>query len=196
MNVRSVFTCFQQAAKQFIKQGTGGKLISASSITGIKGYGNLAAYGSTKVRIVVFDSQILVTLVACTRAYIWCNITYDQFAIRGLTQAAAEELGPHGITANCYAPGIGTTDCFHVLSTITLLKANFVFTVATEMNVPVAELLHSMTGAPVDEAWTPYVQQTAVGRMAKPEDIAHVVSFLASRASDCEFRVSRRAPFW
>lgn len=65
----------QASAKQFIKQGTGGKIISASSIGGYRVQPKHAGYSATK------------------------------FAVRSLTQAAARELGQYNITTNCYCPG-------------------------------------------------------------------------------------------
>lgn len=75
VNVKGVIYGMQAAAKQFIKQGTGGKIISASSIGGYRVQPKHAGYSATK------------------------------FAVRSLTQAAARELGEYGITANCYCPG-------------------------------------------------------------------------------------------
>lgn len=34
----------------------------------------------------------------------------SKHAVRGINAAVAEELAPHGITANCYAPTITETD--------------------------------------------------------------------------------------
>ena len=62
-----------------IKQGHGGKIIGASSIAGHKGFGLLGVYSSSK------------------------------FAVRALTQAAAQEWAEHGITVNAYCPGIVDT---------------------------------------------------------------------------------------
>ncbi|KLO05886.1 NAD-binding protein [Schizopora paradoxa] len=76
VNIRGTFLCFQQAAKQMIKEGHGGRLIGASSAAGKEVLLNLTAYSASK------------------------------FAIRGLTQSAAKELGSYGITANAYAPGL------------------------------------------------------------------------------------------
>ncbi|KAF8198511.1 acetoin reductase family protein [Pholiota molesta] len=75
VNVDGVFFCYKYAALQMTKQGKGGRIIGASSITGKQGYSNLAAYGATK------------------------------FAVRGLTQSVASELAKYGITVNAYAPG-------------------------------------------------------------------------------------------
>ncbi|KAK3403389.1 hypothetical protein B0T20DRAFT_400824 [Sordaria brevicollis] len=79
VNVVGVFNCYRAAAEQFIKQGTSGKLIGASSVAGLRGQLMLGPYSSSK------------------------------FAVRGLTQAFAAELAGHGITANAYAPGVVET---------------------------------------------------------------------------------------
>ncbi|KAL0573416.1 hypothetical protein V5O48_008538 [Marasmius crinis-equi] len=68
------------AGKQFIRQGTGGKIINASSI---------AAFGP----------GALVGVYSATKA-----------AVRNLTQSFAKEYGPHQITVNAYAPGPTITD--------------------------------------------------------------------------------------
>ncbi|KAK0437457.1 acetoin reductase family protein [Desarmillaria tabescens] len=75
VNARSVFICYKLAAKQMIKQGTGGRIIGACSVLGQQGGRFVSAYSASK------------------------------FAIRGLTQCAATEFGEYGITVNTYAPG-------------------------------------------------------------------------------------------
>lgn len=75
INLRGVFLCFTVAARQMIKQGGGGKLIAACSISGYRPSGKAPAYCSSK------------------------------WGVRGLTQTAALELGIHGITVNSYCPG-------------------------------------------------------------------------------------------
>lgn len=79
INVRGVFLTYQAAARQYIKQGTGGKIIGAASQVAYRAAGGFAAYSSSK------------------------------FAVRGLTQAAAQEWAPNGITVNAYAPGVVDT---------------------------------------------------------------------------------------
>jgi len=79
INGRGVFLCYTEAARQMINQGTGGKIIGASSIAGHKGFALLGVYSSSK------------------------------FGVRALTQAAAQEWGQHGITVNAYCPGIVDT---------------------------------------------------------------------------------------
>ncbi|KIM80293.1 hypothetical protein PILCRDRAFT_540575 [Piloderma croceum F 1598] len=75
VNVRGTFFCYKYAAIQMVSQGRGGRIIGASSLAGKKGASFCAGYSSTK------------------------------FAVRGMTQSAASELGKYGITVNGYAPG-------------------------------------------------------------------------------------------
>jgi meso-butanediol dehydrogenase/(S,S)-butanediol dehydrogenase/diacetyl reductase len=75
INLRGVFLCMQTSALQFIKQGGGGKITAACSISGYRPSGKAPAYCSSK------------------------------WGVRGLTQTAVLELGAHGITVNLYCPG-------------------------------------------------------------------------------------------
>lgn len=49
VNVRAVHLCYKHAAKAMIKQGTGGKLIAASSVAGYRGSKFLSPYAASKV---------------------------------------------------------------------------------------------------------------------------------------------------
>ncbi|KAL1664504.1 hypothetical protein GGF50DRAFT_54649 [Schizophyllum commune] len=130
VNARSVFLAFKHAARQILAQGhREGRLIAACSICGKHGYTNTAAYSASK------------------------------FAIRGITQSAAHELGPHGITVNAYAPGGIDTEmserpCPSDPSPLFLLKRHLLARMAN--SVPVK-------------------------RSGQPEDIANLVSYLASK---------------
>ncbi|KAI0790511.1 acetoin reductase family protein [Abortiporus biennis] len=75
INVDGVFYCYKYAAIQMIKQGRGGRIIGACSGAGKRPIPNLLAYSTSK------------------------------FAVRGLTQAAAQELAQYNIQVNAYAPG-------------------------------------------------------------------------------------------
>lgn len=79
VNLFGVFNCYSAAAKQMIKQGSGGKIIGAASIAAYKGPPGLAHYSASKAGVCSF------------------------------TKTCAIELAPHKITVNAYAPGIVDT---------------------------------------------------------------------------------------
>ncbi len=74
----------------------------------------------------------------------------SKHAILGLTRALAAELGPQGITVNCVQPGA----------------------IATGMTKPMFETN--------PESLAYYARRSVLGRIGQPEDIADVMSFLAS----------------
>ncbi|PAV15232.1 acetoin reductase family [Pyrrhoderma noxium] len=131
VNLKGVLYCYRYAASQMIKQGKGGRIIGASSITGKQGMADFPAYVATK------------------------------FAIRGLTQSAALELGKYGITVNAYAPGV----------------------IDTEMTTNTNAAIAKKTGMPLDALVKPLIDMSAVKRIGNPEDIASLVSFIASANS-------------
>ena len=134
INCRGVMLCYQLAAKQMIKQGTGGKLIGACSISGYRPSGKAPAYCSSK------------------------------WAVRGLTQTAAMEFGKYGITVNAYCPG----------------------SVQTDMSMVYAARLAQETGqADVEKVYKSSAhRKSALDMEVFPEDIAGLVSFLASKDSN------------
>ncbi len=85
-----------------------------------------------------------------------------KFAVRALTQAAAKEYASAGITVNAYCPGI----------------------VGTDMWVEIDEQFSELTGAPKGETYKKYVDGIALGRAQTPDDVAALISFLASPDSD------------
>ncbi|KAJ6498507.1 NAD-binding protein [Mycena vitilis] len=126
VNARGVYLCYKYAGVQMVKQGNGGRIIGASSMWGKQGCPINFAYTASK------------------------------WAVRGLTQAAALEFGPHGITVNAYAPGAIDTD---------MLPGVMPPGTARE------DLLDAMK------------KQTATGTIGIPLDIANFVSFVASKGS-------------
>ena len=85
INLRGVFLCYQEAARQMIRQGTGGKIIGAASIVAYRPFPMLGHYSVSK------------------------------WGVRGLTQAAAMEWAEHDITVNAYCPGIVGTDMWDLI---------------------------------------------------------------------------------
>ncbi len=76
----------------------------------------------------------------------------------GITRAAAMELGPHGITVNAVCPGNTSTAMVHTVA---------------------AEIGESL-GMTADEWLAMRADDTALKRLAEPEEIAGVIAFLAS----------------
>ncbi|THU98363.1 NAD(P)-binding protein [Dendrothele bispora CBS 962.96] len=131
INARSVFLSYRYAAAQMVKQGRGGRIIGASSFGGKSGvqHQNISAYVGTK------------------------------FAVRGITQAAAGELGKYGITVNAYAPGV----------------------IDTEMSQRYIEKYSKdLFNMSPEEFAVAFAQQIPVRRGGVPEDITGLVSYLAS----------------
>ncbi|KAF8258247.1 acetoin reductase family protein [Lactarius quietus] len=125
VNARGTMLCYKHAGKQMIAQGRGGRIIGACSQAGKQASSTAPAYCASK------------------------------FAVRGLTQAAAQEFGQYGITVNAYAPGV----------------------IDTSMIAPLKAPDASGNGAPALDA---ILGSVPVGRIGQPEDVAGLVSYLAS----------------
>ncbi|KAJ7040933.1 hypothetical protein C8F04DRAFT_185498 [Mycena alexandri] len=124
VNSKGTFLCYKYAGIQMIKQGrAGGRILGASSLAGKQGIGTQAAYCASK------------------------------FAVRGLTQAAALEFGPHGITVNAYAPGA--------------------------IDTPMIASEPGMRDAIINE----FTQRSPLKHIGVAGDIASLVSFLAKKES-------------
>ncbi|KAL0958440.1 hypothetical protein HGRIS_000583 [Hohenbuehelia grisea] len=80
----------------------------------------------------------------------------SKFAVRGLTQSAAAELARYGITVNAYAPGAMDTDML------------------TSIHQALGDV-NAYTQRAIDNA--------PLGRLGTGEDVASLVSFLASKDS-------------
>lgn len=132
VNAKGVFNCSQVVARHMMAAG-GGKIINTASMAGKKG-----------------DVAFLPHYVA------------SKFAVVGLTQAMAAELGPHGITVNAICPGY----------------------VVTPMQDNEAIWEAELRGITPDEVRRLYVDDTPLGRLETPEDVARIAVFLASTDSD------------
>ena len=85
VNGLGVLIGMQEAAKQMIAQGSGGKIINTASIAGRSGYDNVVPYCASK------------------------------FAVVSLTQSAARDLAKHNITVTGFAPGVVATELWDTL---------------------------------------------------------------------------------
>src|SRR5262249_62281548 len=75
INVRGVILCLKHAIRAMRAPGKGGAIVNMSSLMGLKGYPMRSAYTASK------------------------------FAVIGITQAVAHEVGQHGIRVNALCPG-------------------------------------------------------------------------------------------
>lgn len=132
VNGRGAFLCYTEAARQMIAQGNGGKIIGAASIAAHKGFPLLGVYCSSK------------------------------FAVRALTQAAAQEWASHGITVNAYCPGIVDT------------------TMWEEIDADLGAINQVGKG----ESMAAMAAGITLGRVSTGEDVAGLVSYLAGPDSD------------
>ncbi|OQU95629.1 hypothetical protein CLAIMM_01811 [Cladophialophora immunda] len=133
INLTGMFHQFQLAARQMIRQGTGGKIIAAASMVAHKSVPLMGGYSASK------------------------------WGVRGLSQAAAQELAPYGISVNNYCPGM----------------------VDTPMWASVDGALRKYYGGEPGEHKRKFESSILVGRLSQPDDIAKFVSYLASK--DCDY---------
>ncbi len=80
VNIKTVFFMSQAVAKQFIKQGTGGKIINVASMLSYQGGIRVPSYTASKS------------------------------AVMGVTRLLANEWAKHGINVNAVAPGYMATN--------------------------------------------------------------------------------------
>ncbi|MCC6943500.1 MAG: SDR family oxidoreductase [Thermomicrobiales bacterium] len=86
----------------------------------------------------------------------------SKWACIGFTKCCAFELGPYNIRVNCVCPGF----------------------VATKMQREEIEWESELRGLSGEQIFDEYVKQTPLGRIETPDDVARVVLYLASPASE------------
>ena len=131
VNVKGTFLCSRAVARTMIEHNLGGRIVNISSTAGKRGIARYAAY--------------------CT----------SKFAVRGFTQALAQELGPYGITVNAVCPGLTGTSRLDDMARVLAPDGVSPDDYRTEM------IRNSINGTPL-------------GRLGEAADVANMVAFLAS----------------
>ena len=85
VNALAVLMGVQEAAKQYIRQGTGGKVVNTASIAGRTGFASFSPYSASKAAVI------------------------------SITQSAARALAEHKITVNAFSPGVVDTPLWEKL---------------------------------------------------------------------------------
>ena len=131
VNYMGTFHGLQAAARTMVAAGTHGRIVNVASEAAVLTFRYMGAYAASK------------------------------FAVVGLTQAAAIELGAHGISVNAVGPGTTETDM-----------------VLAERRSEV-----SITGDPAEDVRASYLANIPLGRFCTPEDTAALVAWLVSPAA-------------
>jgi meso-butanediol dehydrogenase/(S,S)-butanediol dehydrogenase/diacetyl reductase len=131
VNVAGTLHGLQAAAEWFASQQVPGRIVNIASDLGVQAAPNLGAYSATK------------------------------FAVIGLTQSAALELGPIGITVNAVCPGTAETD-------MVLAER------ASEVE---------LTGLSTDDVRASYLRAIPAGRFCTPADVGETVAWLCGPAA-------------
>ncbi len=135
INAKGTFLCCRAVARVMIDQGQRGKIINMSSVSGKKGHDRFGAYCASK------------------------------FAVIGLTQVLALELGKYRINVNAICPGhVETNRMDHMASAL---------------------VADDQTEEAFTEEWNKNVlANTPLKQIGKAEDIAKMAAYLASAESD------------
>jgi meso-butanediol dehydrogenase / (S,S)-butanediol dehydrogenase / diacetyl reductase len=96
-----------------------------------------------------------------TGAPLYAAYSASKFAVIGLTQSLAQEVGHLGINVNSVCPGV----------------------IDTSMLASELPEVEKYTGIPAAEQRKQFLSTITLGRLGTPEDIARVVVFLCSKAS-------------
>ncbi len=132
INTTAVFLCTKFVGQAMVQRGQGGRIINIASNASKQASANGAAYSASK------------------------------FAVLGLTQGAALDLAPHGITVNSVCPGPINSDRLSYAE-----QAQ-----AEALGIPLEQYRAQL----VAEMGT----RNPLGRIAESEDMANLVAFLAS----------------
>jgi NAD(P)-dependent dehydrogenase (short-subunit alcohol dehydrogenase family) len=131
VNLIGTFHGLREAVARFRELGGGGRIVNVASELGLQAFPYLGGYAATK------------------------------FAVVGLTQAAALELAPEGITVNAVCPGTAETD----------------------MVLAERESETTVTGRSLSEVRDAYLSSIPAGRFCTPDDVGALVAYLTSPAA-------------
>lgn len=131
VNLKGTFFGMQSAARQMIAQGDGGRIINIASQAGKLAWPLLSVYSASK------------------------------FAVIGITQVAAKELGARQITVNAVCPGTVDTPLSASADGVWSMYARYY-------------------GISEDDVKAATLSQIPLGRLQTPEDVGNCVAFLAS----------------
>jgi meso-butanediol dehydrogenase/(S,S)-butanediol dehydrogenase/diacetyl reductase len=132
VNARGTFLFAQAVARHLVARGGPGRIINMSSLSGKRGLAGHAAYCASK------------------------------FAIIGLTQVMALELGSQGITVNAICPGAVDTGRFSLADKLAAEKDGL------------------SVGAAARQRMDARAKAVALGRVAESDDVAGMAAFLVS----------------
>ncbi len=132
INVRGVILCLKHGIRAMRASGRKGAIVNMSSLMGLKGYPRRSAYSATK------------------------------FAVIGITQAVAQEVGPDGIRVNALCPGAVNGE---------LMERVIAARAKTEGRPP-AEIIQKN-----------YTDSAALRRWVEPEEVAAAALFLCTEDS-------------
>ncbi len=129
VNVRGVILCLKHGVRAMRAAGRRGAIVNMSSLMGLKGYPRRSAYSATK------------------------------FAVIGITQAVAHEVGPDGIRVNALCPGAVNGE----------LMERVIAARARIEGRPPAEIIQKN-----------YTDAAALRRWVEPEEVAAAALFLCT----------------
>ena len=132
INTTAPFLMIKASGRHMVARGAGGRIVTIGSDMSKRALPNTAAYAASK------------------------------FGVVGLTQAAAMDLAPHGITVNAVCPGPVRTNRFNYAE-----QAR-----ADDLGQPLDVVREA--------GWDTKASAIPLGRAASVDDVAHLVSFLTS----------------
>ncbi len=94
VNGWGVLLCMQEAARQMVEQGHGGKIINTASAVARTGFPGIAPYCASKASVII------------------------------MTQSAARELAEHDIRVNSFSPGVVETPLWEMLDKMEMDAGN------------------------------------------------------------------------